>query len=183
MAIDPNISEKELIEGCVAYDRDYQEAFYRKFADKMYGVSFSYAENEAEACDILQEGFIRIFRKIDKYSFEGSLEGWVRKVIVNTALEFYRKKKREREVFEEFGKTVESKIDDIIGKINAGEIIKLVNALPRKAAMVMKLYAVEGYNHKEIALEMNISEGTSKSQLNRARTLLKEAINRQHGHG
>lgn len=154
---------------------------YRKFADKMYNVCLTYVKDEDEACDILQEGFIKVFRNLHTFSFKGSLEGWVRKIIVNTALEFYRKKKREQEVLDLYEYYVAPRIDDILEKINAEHIIKLVNQLPEKAQMVLKLYAIEGYDHKEIAEQMGIALGTSKSQLNRARFLLKEAISKQNG--
>ena len=175
-----DITEKELVEGCVAYNKRYQEMLYRKYADKMYNVSLTYTESEDDACDILQDGFITIFRNIHKFNFDGSLEGWIRKIIVNTALQLYRKRKREKEVFEDFGRVVESKIEGILEKINASEIMQLVNDLPAKAAMVLKLYAIEGYSHKEIADFMGVTEGTTKSQLNRARGLLKEVIAKRY---
>ncbi|MDP3556235.1 MAG: RNA polymerase sigma factor [Bacteroidota bacterium] len=154
---------------------------YRKFADKMYNVSLTYAKDDDEANDIMQEGFIKVFRNLHTFHFENSLEGWVRKIIVNTSLEFYRKKKREKEVLEEYEYFTEPKIDGILETINAQHIISLVNQLPSKAAMVLKLYAIEGYSHKEIGAMMEVTEGTSKSQLNRARFLLKEAISKQNG--
>lgn len=154
---------------------------YRKFADKMYNISMTYTDDEDEASDILQEGFIKVFRNIHTFGSQGSLEGWVRKIIVNTALEFYRKKKREKKVLENYTNFIEPKIDDILETINADHIIKLVNQLPAKAQMVLKLYAIEGYSHREIGDMMEITEGTSKSQLNRARFLLKDAISKQNG--
>lgn len=175
------ISDEQLIKGCISGDRKYQEMLYRKFADKMYNVSLIYTDDEDEACDILQEGFIKVFRKLDTFRFQGSLEGWIRKIVINTALEFYRRKKTEREFQDTYEYFVEPKVDGILEKLNADDIIKLVNQLPSKAALVLKLYAIEGYNHKEIAEIMDISEGTSKSQLNRARFLFKEAIIKRNG--
>lgn len=147
----------------------------------MFNVSLTYTDDEDEACDILQEGFIKVFRNIHSFKSDGSLEGWVRRIMVNTALEFYRKRKRQKEVMEVYENFIEPKIDGILEKINMDNLIGLVNQLPSKAQMVLKLYAVEGYSHKEIAEQMEISEGTSKSQLNRARFLLKEAISKQNG--
>jgi RNA polymerase sigma factor (sigma-70 family) len=175
------ISEEELIARCISGDRKHQEILYRRFADKMYNVSLTYTSDDDEACDILQEGFIKIFRNLRYFQFEGSLEGWIRRIIVNTALEAYRKKKREKEFFEEYENFVTPDTDTILDKINAEDIIKLVNELPSRAAMVLKLFAIEGYNHKEIAEMLEISEGTSKSQLNRARFLFKEAITKRNG--
>lgn len=174
-------SDEQLIEGCVADDRKCQELLYRKYADKMYSVCLIYAEDEDEANDVLHDGFLKVFRSIHTFQFQGSFEGWVRRIIVNTALELCRKKKREKEILDDYGNFVEPKVDGILDKIAAADIIKLVNLLPAKAALVLKLYSIEGYSHKEIAEMMEISEGTSKSQLNRARFLLKEAITGQNG--
>lgn len=176
-----NFFERELIEGCIAGDKQCQELLYRTFADKMYNVSFIYTNDEDEACDILQDGFIKVFRYLGTFHFQGSLEGWIRRIIVNTAIESYRKKKREKEFIESYDNYADPQTEGILEKINADDIIKLVNQLPFKAAMVLKLYAIEGYSHKEIAEMMDISEGTSKSQLNRARFLFKEAIVKQNG--
>ncbi len=176
-----HIPEQELIERCVSGERKCQEILYRKYADKMYNVSLTYTNDEDEACDILQEGFIKVFRNLQTFQFQGSLEGWIRKIVVNTALEFYRKKKREQENLDNYEIFADTNIDGVLDKINSEDIIKLVNQLPSKAAMVLKLFAIEGYNHKEIAIIMEISEGTSKSQLNRARFLFKEAISKYNG--
>ncbi len=173
-----NISDKELIQHCIKNNRHYQEILYRRYADKMYSVCLTYSENDDDACDILQDGFIKVFRKLHKYSFEGSFEGWIRRIIVNTAIELYRKKKREKEVFMQYHNTISPKnFNEILDKISARELIKLVNKLPFKAGLVLKLFAIEGYSHIEIAKQLGITTGTSKSQLNRARTLLKEYIN------
>lgn len=175
-----NITEKDLIERCKANDRKYQEILYRKFADKMYNICLMYANDTDVASDILQDGFIKVFRNLKRFSFEGSFEGWVRKIMVNTALEYFRKKKRDHEFIENYSHQTHTVFDEILDQINADEIIKLVNELPSKAAMVLKLYAIEGYKHSEIAELMGTSEGTSKSQLNRARFLFKELIDQHH---
>lgn len=170
--------EKELIKKCIDNDRRSQEILYRYHADKMYNVCLIYTKNEDEACDVLQEAFIKIFKSLSSYHFNGSFEGWIRRIIVNTALSSYQKKKRDMErdtvYFQETGN--ENVVDDVLENINAEDLIQIVNGLPYKAAMVLKLFAIEGYEHKEIAKMMNISEGTSKSQLNRARGLLKDAL-------
>ncbi|MBL4734119.1 MAG: sigma-70 family RNA polymerase sigma factor [Flavobacteriales bacterium] len=176
-----NITEQDLVEGCIADKRQYQEALYKKYADKMFTVSLTYTDDEDEACDILQEGFIKVFRNLHKFNFDGSFEGWVRKIIVNTALEHYRKRVRQEENLSVYETHIEPQIEGILDTINANELIKLVNELPSKAAMVLKLYAIEGYGHKEIAEQLGVTVGTSKSQLNRARFLLKESISKTHG--
>ena len=175
------ITEKELVEKCIADERQYQEMLYRKYADKMFTVCLTYTDNEDDACDILQEGFIKVFRNLHKFNFEGSFEGWVRRIIVNTALEHYRKRVRIEENLSVYKTYIEPKIDGILDTINADELIKQVNELPSKAAMVLKLYAIEGYGHKEIAEQLGVTVGTSKSQLNRARFLLKESISKING--
>jgi len=147
----------------------------------MFTVSLTYTDDEDEACDILQEGFIKVFRNLHKFNFEGSFEGWVRKIIVNTALEHYRKKVRQEENLSVYETYIEPQIEGILDSINANELIKLVNELPSKAAMVLKLYAIEGYSHKEISEQLGVTVGTSKSQLNRARFLLKKSISKTNG--
>lgn len=176
-----NIPEKKIIERCINNDRKYQEMLYRNYADKMYNICLMYADSEDSANDILQDGFIKVFRNLKKFKFEGSFEGWIRRIIVNTALEHYRKKKRETEALQTIGEFSNLVMEEIIDKINAKELVKLVNQLPSRASMVLKLYAIEGYKHHEISQLMGISEGTSKSQLNRARQLLKEAITKLNG--
>lgn len=173
-----HISEEELIKGCLQDKRDYQEALYRKYADHMYGVVMTYAKDSEDAADILQESFIHVFRKMDTFRFESPFGGWVRRIVVNKCIEHYRKKvrKREVEVAQTDTPSEPVRLDGILERINAHEIVRLVNDLPAKAAMVLKLYAIEGYKHNEIATMLEISEGTSKSQLNRAKSLLKEKL-------
>jgi RNA polymerase sigma factor (sigma-70 family) len=176
-----NISEEELVRRCIANERQYQELLYRKYADQMYSVCLSYNKNEDEACDILQDGFIKVFRKLEQFNFESSLKGWIRRIIVNTALDHYRKQKRHEEKLESYTQLVVSpNVGNVLDKINAQELISLVNELPSRAAVVLKLYAIEGYGHKEIAKKLDITEGTSKSQLHRARALLKQLLSKNN---
>ena len=142
----------------------------------MFNVCVTYSETDDEAADILQEAFIRVFRKIGQFRGDCPLEAWIRKIIVNTALEIYRKKSREKAQMQLYTQVFEEETEDVIGDLNRREIIELINQLPFKAQLVLKLYAIEGYNHREIAEMMDITEGTSKSQLNRARFLVKQAM-------
>lgn len=176
-----NISDEELVRGCLQDKRDYQEALYRKYADTMYSVVMMYANDSDDAADILQDSFINVFRKLNKFRFESPLGAWVRKIVVNKSIEYFRAKKRKNEFIEIFTHQQHTKIEGILERINANEIVKLVNDLPAKAAMILKLYAIEGYKHHEIADMLEISEGTSKSQLNRARSLLKEKLAQVNG--
>lgn len=176
------LTDKELVEHCMNNDRHYQEQLYRRYADQMYSVCLSYNSDQDEACDILQEGFIKVFRKLDQFKFDSSLKGWIRRIMVNTALDHYRKQKRHEEKLESYTKVaISPRIGNVLDQINAQALIELVNQLPTRAAIVLKLYAIEGYNHKEIAEKLAISEGTSKSQLHRARTLLKQLLSKDNG--
>ena len=173
------ISDKELIERCIAGERQYQEMLYRKYADKMFNVCLTYTKDEDEACDVLQDAFIKVFGNLSFYTFNGSFEGWIRRIVVNTALSYYQRRRKETENLSLYKTYIEPAVDSILNGINADAVIELVNKLPEKAGLVLKLYAIEGYDHKEISELMNISVGTSKSQLNRARGLLQEAMEKQ----
>lgn len=170
------LSDEVLIKHCISDNRKYQEMLYRKYADKMFNICLIYENDEDAAADILQEGFIKIFRNLKEFNYKGSFEGWLRKIIVNTALEHYRKKTKEKEKQQLIGVYIERGIDDVLSALQAKDIIKMVNALPKKASIVLKLFAIEGYSHEEIAETLKIAVGTSKSQLNRARFLLKQSI-------
>jgi RNA polymerase sigma-70 factor (ECF subfamily) len=176
--IDVN-DEELLVNKCLEDDRLYQEAFYRKFAPVMYAVCKNYASDRDEAMDFLQNGFISVFKNLHKYRFEGSLEGWVKRVIIFRTVESLRKQKRYNEIIAEYDEEPivepeEFELENI--KTSAARIRDLVNKLPEKAGLILKLYAIEGYTHPEISEILGVSVGTSKSQLNRARKLLKEAL-------
>ncbi|MCF6365318.1 MAG: sigma-70 family RNA polymerase sigma factor [Bacteroidales bacterium] len=173
-----DISEKELIEYSINDKRQYQEMLYLKYADKMFTVCLTYSDNNDEAADILQDSFIKMFKNLHKFKFKGPFEAWLRRIVINTALEHYRKKKRIKENLSVYENYIDHSVDNILEIINAKQLVKLVNDLPKKAAMVLKLYAIEGFKHQEIAKQLNISVGTSKSQLNRARFLLQESLNK-----
>jgi RNA polymerase sigma factor (sigma-70 family) len=175
------ISDQELITGCLKDRRDFQEALYRKYADQMYSVVMIYAKDSDAAADILQESFIHVFRKLNSFRFESPLGAWIRRIVVNKAIEHFRREKRKNEVIEEFTSQKPQIIEDILEQLNTKDIVRLVNELPAKAAMIFKLYCIEGYQHNEIAKILEISEGTSKSQLNRAKALLKEKLIQLNG--
>lgn len=171
----------EIIKACIKGNRVAQKELYQKFADKMYGVCLRYAANEDEAKDILQDGFIKVFLHLDQFNFKGSFEGWVRRIIVNTALEKFRDKNYL------FASTMssnyesgDSAYDHILSDLSAHDLMALIHELSPQYRMVFNLYAIEGYSHKEIAEIMNIKEGTSKSNLSRAREILKEKIGKYY---
>lgn len=177
-----NEDYRELIGRCLENDRAAQEELYRMHADKMFAVCMYYAGDRDEAADFLQDGYIKVFRKLNTYNFQGSFEGWIRRIIVNTALGHIRKKKHLKisetavENLPEMVEVEEAELE----LIPKAKVIEMVNDLPEKASLVLKLFAIEGYTHPEIAEILGITIGTSKSQLNRARTLLKEALNNQN---
>ncbi|MGK7395678.1 MAG: RNA polymerase sigma factor [Candidatus Cyclobacteriaceae bacterium M3_2C_046] len=172
-----HISDKELIQKCIGNERKYQEILYRKFAGKMYAICLSYAKDRSAAQDILQDGFVKVFQKMKTYSQEGSLEGWIRRIITNTAIDYYRKQARSNNLLEyEDEKNLDPNEETVLNLAEVSEIYDHLQKLPDGARVIFNLYALEGYSHKEIAKLLNISEGTSKSQVNRARSLLQKMI-------
>jgi RNA polymerase sigma factor (sigma-70 family) len=169
-------SESDLIAGSIRGDRKMQQELYDRFASKMYGVCLRYAGSTEEAEDILQEGFIKIFRKLESYRGEGSFEGWIRRIFVNTAIEYYRKKTYLQPITEQEEATVEGKYLSVLDSLAEKDIIKLVQQLSPGYRTVFNMYVVEGYTHKQIANLLGISEGTSKSQLSRAKQILQEMV-------
>jgi RNA polymerase sigma factor (sigma-70 family) len=171
-----NISEHDLLNGCMKGDRRMQEELYRRFSPKMYAVCLRYAGNAEEAEDILQEGFIKVFKKLDSFRSEGSFEGWVRRVFVNTAIEHFRRKRYLMPVTEKEENTIEGKYLSVLDDLAARDIMALVQELSPGYRTVFNMYVVEGYTHKEIADMLGISEGTSKSQLSRAKVILQDMV-------
>ncbi len=171
-----NISDSDLIQGCIGGDRRMQEELYNRFSPRMYAVCLRYAGNSEEAQDILQEGFIKIFKKLDSFRGEGSFEGWVRRVFVNTAIEHFRRKKYLTPVTEKEENTIEGKYTSALDDLAAKDIMALVQELSPGYRTVFNMYVVEGYSHKEIGEILGISEGTSKSQLSRAKVILQDMV-------
>lgn len=171
-----NPEEKDMIEGCINGKRSCQKQLYDRFASKMLGVCMRYAKDRAEAEDMLQEGFIKVFHNISRFKDEGSFEGWVRRIMVFTAINFYKHRARKfQEDLDQSG--YDAPFDDnVIEKISAKEIIALVQQLPEGYRLIFNLYAVEGYTHKEIADMLNIAVGTSKSQYARARSSMQQLL-------
>lgn len=172
---------EEIIYKCREGNSGAQTALYRLFSAKMYGVCLRYAKDTGDAEDILQEGFLRVFTKINQFEFKGSFEGWMRRIMVNTALEKFRKQDRlypveEMKIYEstEF-------VEETISSITAGDLMRIIQELPPRYRMVFNLFAIEGYSHLEISEMMNISEGTSKSNLSRARVILQKSVEENFG--
>jgi RNA polymerase sigma factor (sigma-70 family) len=149
---------------------------YERFAPKMYGVCLRYAGKAEEAEDILQEGFIKVFNKMSSYRGEGSFEGWIRRIFVNTAIEHFRKKTYLQPITETEEASVEGKYLSVLDKLAEKDIIQLVQQLSPGYRTVFNMYVIEGYTHRQIAEALNISEGTSKSQLSRAKMILQDLV-------
>ena len=171
-----SIPESDLIRGCLEGDRRMQEELYRRLSPRMYAVCLRYAGNAEEAEDILQEGFIKVFKKLDSYRGDGSFEGWVRRVFVNTAIEHFRRKRYLQPVTEKEENTIEGKSLSALDELGEKDILELVQQLSPGYRTVFNMYVVEGYTHKEIGDLLGISEGTSKSQLSRAKVILQDMV-------
>ena len=169
--------EKELISRCLDRDPAAQEFLYRTFAPRMYGVCQRYAKNNTEAQDMFQEGFIRAFRHLKDYLFEGSFEVWLHRVFVTTAINIRRKELRF--LSEEISGEEEQLPDscaDAISRLSLQELLQIIGELPTGYRVIFNMYVIEGYSHKEIGKMLGISESTSKSQLWCARRQLRMNI-------
>ncbi len=171
-----NITEDDLINGCLEGNRRMQEELYRRFSSRMYAVCLRYAGNGEEAQDILQEGFIKVYKKLYSFRREGSFEGWVRRIFVNTAIEHFRRKRYLMPVTEKEENTIEGKYTSVLDSLAEKDIMALIQELSPGYRTVFNMYVVEGYTHKEIGDMLGISEGTSKSQLSRAKVILQEMV-------
>lgn len=169
-------TDQELVQGCAKNDRKHQEFLYRKYFDKMMHMCLRYTEDKDIAMQIVNNGFLRAFKKIEQFSFKGSLEGWIRKIVYHSLSDYYKKHSKYLQflVFEEKEEAIP---ETALSNMYAEDILKLVNKLPPATKMVFQLYAIEGYPHKEIAAQLNISIGTSKWHLSTARKTLKQLIN------
>jgi RNA polymerase sigma factor (sigma-70 family) len=177
MQSNQTITDADLIHGCIQGDRRMQKGLYDKYAGKMYAVCLRYMSNADDAQDILQEGFIKVYKNLERFRGEGSFEGWVRRIFVNTAIEQIRKKKNDLSLTEK-EESIELKSVSAIENINEKDLMRIIRDLSPGYRAVFNLYVVEGYSHKEIGELLGISEGTSKSQLARARMILQEKIKR-----
>lgn len=169
--------EKELIRRCIQNDAEAQKKLYTTYSPKLWPVCLRFAKNEMAAEDIMQEGFIRIFRYLDKFEGKGSFEGWLRRTMVNTAINYYKKNLRqnhEQNIDDVF--TIKNEDMDAVSSLSEVELMRIISGLPDGYRTVFNLFIIEGYSHKEIADQLGISESTSKSQLSRARILLQKKV-------
>lgn len=171
-----NINEADILQGSIQGERRMQELLYQTYAPRMYGVCLRYAGNPDDAQDILQEGFVKVFHNLSRFRGDGSFEGWIRRIFVNTAIEHYRRKVNLYPVTEAQEDTVEDRDWSALDRLALKDLLEMIRKLSPGYRTVFNLYVVEGYTHKEIAAMLGISEGTSKSQLARAKAILQNMI-------
>jgi RNA polymerase sigma-70 factor (ECF subfamily) len=170
------VTEKDLIQGCIRGDRKCQEALFRQYSGKMLVVCRRYARHHMEAEDILQDAFVKVFRNLEKFEQRGSFEGWIRRIVVNTALKNIDKKSFTNE---QIGGELDrdpGAIPSVYSTLGAEDLLQVIAQLPEGYRIVFNLYAIEGYSHKEIADMLDIGESTSRSQLVKARKMLQALI-------
>lgn len=174
----PLIMEKTWIAGCIQGKRDAQEQLYHHYSPKVMGVCRRYADTAEDAKDIFQEAFINIYKSLKKADQIESLDAWVRKVAVNTAISYYYKQRKHQNHLsvETILHHDDANYDNLLGQLDKEDLLKLISMLPSGCKHVFNLYVVEGYNHQEIAEMMDITEGTSKSQLFRAKDIMKSKL-------
>jgi RNA polymerase sigma factor (sigma-70 family) len=170
---------EELIKECQQNSIRAQEQLYRLFAPKLFAVCLKYSRNRADAEDNMQDGFLLIFGKIGQYRFQGSFEGWAKRVMVNNVLQKYRTEGVFEIVTENLPEVADVEIDT--DDISMDYLMGIIQQLPDRYRMVFNLYVIDGYSHKEIAEMLSITDGTSKSNLARARMILKEKIDTRQG--
>lgn len=168
--------EKQLIEACIKEDRKAQQCLYELYSKKMYVVCVRYSKSTQEAEDILQESFIKVFQNLGKFRKEAKLGSWIKRIVVNTALNYQRSKLYLFPMVDVANTNLHQEENFTLSNYHFKDLLKLIQKLPSGCQMVFNLYAIEGYNHKEIADMMQISEGTSKSQYSRAKTLIKDML-------
>jgi len=169
--------ETKLIQRCINGDRQSQSQLYRLFAQRMLGVCMRYSKNREEAEEILQEGFLQVFRSLHSFKQAGSFEGWIRKIMVNCAIKHFRSRSKLNPVI-----NIESVVerqcddDDALGSLSKKELLQMVQSLSPAYRMIFNLYVFEGMKHREIAEQLGISEGTSKSNFFDAKIILQRAV-------
>jgi len=172
------LSLEELIDNCKKGQRKAQEELYRKYSGILFGMCLKYSRNKTEAEDNLHDSFMTIFDKIGQFNHKGSFEGWIKRITVNTVLQKYRKERHLDVVTENYGEVIdiEVKQDDI----SLSRLLTYIQELPNKYRLTFNLYVMDGHSHKEISEMLGTSTGTSKSNLARARMILKEKIEKEN---
>lgn len=171
------MNDSSLVKKCIDGDQRAQRMLFDKFASKMLSVCMRYSKNSEQAEDILQDGFVKVFGKLSYYKGEGSLEGWIRRIVVNTALDQIRKDAKFRDdiTLDDVDFKLELK-GNVLEDLAAEDLMQLINEMPTGYKVVFNMFAIEGYSHREIAEMLEVSENTSKSQYSRARGYLKKRL-------
>jgi RNA polymerase sigma factor (sigma-70 family) len=169
-----NNDDRKLIEKCLKGNSLAQKELFKRFYSLMMGICLRYAGNRYEAKEILQDGYIKIFSSLTDFRFDGSLEGWVRRIMVNTAIDHYRKRIIEPTTIE-INENVPFN-EDVLEKLNKEDLLMAIQQLPTGYRAVFNMFVIEGYSHKEIAEKLGVTEGTSKSQLAKAKEQLKQIV-------
>tara|TARA_B100000809_G_scaffold131230_2_gene129035 strand:- start:15659 stop:16204 length:546 start_codon:yes stop_codon:yes gene_type:complete len=172
------INEEQLVNKCLEKDALAQKQLFEYYSRRMMGVCLRYSKDTEEAQDVLQMGFIKVFEKLEMYNQKGSLDGWIRKIIVNTALDNIRKnKKLQNNVdIDKVDYQLTNHNETALEAMSAQDLLKVIQAMPTGFRTVFNMYVIEGYSHKEIAEELNITVSTSKSQFSRARAYLQKIL-------
>ncbi len=176
LQIRKSLSEKELVSACRRFEKRAQEQLFKKYAPSMLALCRRYTGNLHDAEDVMLEGFMKVFQKIGQYQGSGSFEGWIKRIMINEALGFLRKNKSmyvETDI-EELEEKPE--LDRLYTALEVEDLISMIDGLPPGYRIVFNLYAIEGFSHREIGRKLGISENTSKSQLSRARALLRKKL-------
>lgn len=170
------MNEKQLIKGCIKEERQAQEQLYQQFSGRMFAVCLRYTKAQQEAEDVLQESFIKVFKQIKSYKGDASLVYWIKRIVINTALNSQRGKLYLYPMVDvdDLKETYEEAHD--VADYTMEELMRMVKDLPDSSQVIFNLYAIEGYKHQEIAELLNVSVGTSKSQYSRAKALLRERM-------
>ncbi len=169
---------EELIHNCKKGKREAQAELYRKYSGILFGMCLKYSKNRTEAEDNLHDSFVTIFNKIDQYHFKGSFEGWIKRITVNTVLQKYRKEQHLNVVSENYGDLVEVDTEQV--DVSLSTLLGYIQELPNKYRLTFNLYVLDGYSHKEISEMLGTSTGTSKSNLARAKMILREKIEKEN---
>ena len=169
---------EELIHNCKKGKREAQAELYRKYSGILFGMCLKYSKNKTEAEDNLHDSFVTIFNKIDQYHFKGSFEGWIKRITVNTVLQKYRKEQHLNVVSENYGDQMEVDTEQV--DVSLSTLLGYIQELPNKYRLTFNLYVLDGYSHKEISEMLGTSTGTSKSNLARAKMILREKIEKEN---
>lgn len=170
------MTDQELVQGCIKEDHNCQKALWNKYARKLLSVAIRYCKSQEDAEDVLMESFVKIFDNLSKFKGESSLETWMRRIVINNSINKLRTEKITQDVDEALPIGISDKGFD---EMNVKELMSMLDKLPQGYRNVFNLFAIEGYSHKEIAETLGIDEGTSRSQLNKARKALQDMIQKR----